>query len=79
MSLITNIDYIDILLKSVIFMNYSQIIKALRLELGYSQKEMASFLGVSFATLNRWENGHFNPTFKHKAKIVEFCRDFRIF
>jgi DNA-binding transcriptional regulator YiaG len=36
-------------------------IKALRLKLGHSQQEFANVLGVSFATVNRWENGKAKP------------------
>ncbi len=36
-------------------------IKNLRLKLGYSQQEFASLLSVSFATVNRWENGKAKP------------------
>lgn len=37
-------------------------IKWLRLELGLTQVEFAQKLGVSFTTLNRWENGVHKPT-----------------
>lgn len=36
-------------------------IKNVRTRLGYSQQELASILGVSFATVNRWENGKARP------------------
>ncbi|MFH1490465.1 MAG: helicase-related protein [Pseudomonadota bacterium] len=36
-------------------------IKALRLKMGQSQQEFAAVLGVSFATVNRWENGKAKP------------------
>ena len=36
-------------------------IKNIRIRLGYSQQEMASVIGVSFATVNRWENGKAKP------------------
>jgi len=39
----------------------SEEIKNIRLRLGYSQQELASLLGVSFATVNRWENGKAKP------------------
>ncbi len=39
----------------------SKNIKNLRLKLGYSQQEFAAVLGVSFATVNRWENGKAKP------------------
>lgn len=42
------------------FMN-GDAIKKLRLELGYSQQEFAAAIGVSFATVNRWENGKAKP------------------
>lgn len=32
-----------------------------RLENRISQVELAETLGVSFATVNRWLNGHFSP------------------
>lgn len=39
-------------------MDYSKIVKQLRGKILLSQQEMAKELGVSFATVNRWENGH---------------------
>lgn len=36
-------------------------IKAIRLKGGYSQQAFAAALGVSFATVNRWENGKAKP------------------
>jgi transcriptional regulator with XRE-family HTH domain len=36
-------------------------IKELRTTLGYSQQELATALGVSFATVIRWENGKARP------------------
>lgn len=37
-------------------------IKAIRLALKMSQTEFARTIGVSFAAINRWENGHNVPT-----------------
>lgn len=34
----------------------------LRAALGLSQEHMARLLGVSFASVNRWEAGHSSPT-----------------
>ena len=34
----------------------------IRKSLDMSQEEMARLLGVVFATVNRWENGHSSPT-----------------
>jgi transcriptional regulator with XRE-family HTH domain len=36
-------------------------IKSIRTRLGYSQQDLAALLGVSFATVNRWENGKAKP------------------
>jgi len=34
---------------------------AIRRKLGLSQEQMARLLGVSFASVNRWEGGHSSP------------------
>ena len=39
-----------------------QAVKALREHLQLTQEVFASILGVSFATVNRWENGKTTPT-----------------
>lgn len=43
-------------------MKTSYIIKNIRDILGMSQTELAEQLGVSFATVNRWENGRCEPS-----------------
>ena len=35
---------------------------AIRRKLDMSQEQMARLLGVSFASVNRWEGGHSSPT-----------------
>ncbi len=37
-------------------------VKKLREGLGLTQEQLAHELGVSFATVNRWENGKRSPT-----------------
>ena len=37
--------------------DYPERIKKLRAALGFTQQTLADRLGVSFATVNRWENG----------------------
>lgn len=37
-------------------------IKALRLEMKMTQTQFAEFLGVTFVTVNRWENGKAKPS-----------------
>lgn len=54
--------------------NYSDLIKQLRSKLIITQEELAEILGVSFASVNRWENGHFEPTIKVRRKIIELCK-----
>ena len=55
-------------------MNYQRIVKELRLKLILTQQEFADLLGVSFASINRWESGRHEPTIKVKRKIVELCK-----
>lgn len=47
------------------------VIKALRLELKLSQEKFASELGVSFTSLNRWENHKTMPS-TLALKMVNF-------
>ena len=59
-------------------MDYSNVTKRLREKLMISQKELADLLGVSFETVNRWENGHHEPTIKVKRQIKELCKKNKI-
>lgn len=56
-------------------LNYARLIKVIRDRLLVTQSELAQMLGVSFATINRWENGHHEPTIKAKRKIRELCKN----
>jgi len=42
--------------------DYPEHIKQLRAHLGLTQQSLAKALGVSFATVNRWENGQTKPS-----------------
>src|SRR5208283_5720225 len=44
-----------------ILIMHSDQIKTIRNQLGMSQQAFATALGVSFATVNRWENGKAKP------------------
>jgi DNA-binding XRE family transcriptional regulator len=55
-------------------MTYAQKIKKLREILLITQQELADLLGVSIVTVNRWENGKYEPTMKIKRKIVELSK-----
>ena len=50
-------------------------IKALRLKLGHSQQEFANVLGVSFATVNRWENGKAKPQKDRLERLRALWKD----
>ena len=54
-------------------MGFSADIKALRKECFLSQEAFAKELGVSFATVNRWETGKTKPTYKALRTIKEYC------
>lgn len=58
--------------------NYSKAILELRSKLNISQHELANILGVSFQSVNRWENGHFEPTKIVKVRIDKMLKDNRI-
>lgn len=51
------------------YMKYKDAIKELRKRLLVSQSELAEMLNVSFATVNRWEQGLHEPTYAAKRKL----------
>ena len=60
-------------------MNYSAQIKALRMKMLLTQREFAELLGVSFETVNRWENGRYEPTMRIKRQLSELFIKYQIF
>lgn len=53
-------------------MNFApEKIKKLRLKMMLSQTEFAELLGVTFESVNRYENGRSRPTFKVQRKLSE--------
>lgn len=56
-------------------MTFSQKVKYVRKKLGYTQAEFAKALGVSFATVNRWENGQVFPSALALRSFRDFCED----
>ncbi|MBN3947847.1 MAG: helix-turn-helix transcriptional regulator [Nostoc sp.] len=46
------------------------LIRELRQQLNLSQKQFAAQVGVSFKTVNRWENGHTVPS-RMALKLIE--------
>lgn len=59
-------------------MDYSKLIKKIRNELLISQTDLAKMLGVSFASVNRWENKKTEPTLKARRAIREICKRHKI-
>lgn len=55
-------------------MNFSEKIKQIRQQQFLSQEAFAKELGVSFATVNRWESGKTRPTYKTMKLIDGYCR-----
>lgn len=49
--------------------NIAEQLKALRQQHGWSQEDLARELGVSFSTVNRWENGKAKPSRLAKKQI----------
>ncbi|MGL5794774.1 MAG: helix-turn-helix domain-containing protein [Xenococcaceae cyanobacterium] len=39
-----------------------RLIRELRLQMRLTQEQFAAFLGVVYPTVNRWENGHAQPS-----------------
>jgi len=55
--------------------NFPDHVKVIRQQLGLSQEELAHALGVSFATVNRWENGKTAPSKLALRQFEQFCND----
>lgn len=60
-------------------MDFCINIKQLRKKLCVTQSEFATILGVTFATVNRWENGHFNPSIKVQRKLIKLYNQIKDF
>ena len=51
--------------------NIAEELKKLRQQQGWSQEDLARKIGVSFATVNRWENGKTKPSRLAQEKIKQ--------
>ena len=54
-------------------MSFAEKVKFIRTELKLSQEDLARELGVSFATINRWKNGSYNPSRLAKKAFEDYC------
>lgn len=59
-------------------MNWAESIKLLREKMLLTQTEFASKLNVSFASVNRWENGEHEPTMKVKRELMKLMKKYRV-
>jgi DNA-binding transcriptional regulator YiaG len=53
--------------------NYPTLVKEVRRQLALSQEDLARELGVSYATVNRWENGLSKPSRLARVQLEAFC------
>lgn len=49
----------------------SRLVRSLRDKLGLSQEKLAARMGVTFSSVNRWENGHSKPSPLAMQKLEE--------
>ena len=59
-------------------MDYQTLIKEFRNKMLLTQEEFAKFLGVSIASVTRWETGVNEPTMKVKRKLNELFIKFKV-
>lgn len=53
--------------------DYPLLVKEVRRQLAISQEDLARELGVSYATVNRWENSQAKPSKLARAQLDAFC------
>ena len=52
-----------------------RLIHEIRERLNVSQDDMAKMIGISYATVNRWENGHSRPGKAAQLRLYDICRE----
>lgn len=55
--------------------NYQKALILLRAKLNISQHELADLLKVSYPSVSRWENGHFEPAKIAKVRLVQLLKE----
>ncbi|SHF72880.1 Helix-turn-helix [Desulfacinum infernum DSM 9756] len=53
--------------------DYRLFLRSVREQLGLSQEDLAREIGVSYATVNRWENGQSKPSKLARTQLDAFC------
>lgn len=61
-------------MKGDVDQNFLSLVKEIRRQLALSQEDLARRLGVSYATVNRWENGLSKPSKLAKVQLETFCK-----
>ena len=51
------------------------LILEIRNQLKVSQEDLAKMIGISYATVNRWENGHSTPNKAAQLRLYDICRE----
>ena len=59
-------------------MSFSEDIKRIRRKAFLTQEDFAKEIGVSFATVNRWETGKAKPNLKTMKLIDAYCKKYQI-
>lgn len=54
-------------------MTFAEKLIVVRKHMFLSQEALAKELGVSFATVNRWETGRCEPNYKAQKAFADFC------
>ena len=55
------------------FMTFADKVKYVRMKLYLSQAQLAKEIGVSFATVNRWESKGYEPQLASVGRFNDFC------
>lgn len=55
-----------------------ELILKIRSQLRANQEDLAKMIGTSFATVNRWENGHSKPNKVTQLRLYDVCKERKI-
>ncbi len=56
-------------------MDYATLVREIRRRLGLTQEKFAARLGVTFPTVNRWENGKAKPSPLAMQELTDLLRN----
>lgn len=54
------------------------LILEIRNRLNASQEDLARIIGISYATVNRWENGHSQPNKAAQLRLYDICKERKV-